>query len=104
VPITCVRANASPSAIERSTCDSAAKVDDRVAASDELAHERAVLDRADDEVGVGAGEVLAPPGVGELVEHDELVLGAEEAHVGRADEAAAACHEQPHATALRAAR
>ena len=71
------------------------EVDDRVDALGQLQHEVAVLDRADDQLHV-VGQVLAPPGVGELVEHHHVVLVLDEAHVGRADEAGRAGHEQPH--------
>ncbi len=74
------------------------EVDDRVAALHRLAHDLGVLDRADDELGA-LRQVLAAAGVGELVEHAYLVLGAGEAHVGGADEAGGAGDEQLHAAA-----
>ena len=49
----------------------------------------------DDQLDV-VGHVLAPAGVGELVEHDDVVVVLDEPDVGRADEAGGAGHEQPH--------
>ena len=72
------------------------EVDDRVAALHRLAHDRRVLDRADDQLGA-LGQVLAPAGVGELVEHDDLVLVAGEPHVGGADEPGGAGDQELHA-------
>ena len=67
------------------------EVHDQLAALHRLAHGVRVLDRALDELDpvLDVGQVLAPPGVGELVEHDDLVVGPrleQHAHVGRADE------------------
>ena len=109
VPITCVTANGSWPAIERSTCDSAAKFTTRSQPSIALAHGRRVLDRALDELDpvLDLGEVLAPPRVRELVEHDHLVVGPrleQHAHVGRADEPGGAGHERPHVATARSAR
>jgi hypothetical protein len=72
------------------------EVDDRVDTSGDLPDQLAVLDAADHELD-GVRHVLAPPRVGELVEHDDLVVGLEEAHVRGADEPGAAGHEQLHA-------
>ena len=79
------------------------EVDDRVAALHRLAHDRRVLDPADEQLGA-LGQVLAPPRVGQLVEHADVVLVADQPHVGRADEAGGAGDEDPHARASLSAR
>ena len=98
MPITWVRAKASWSSIERSTWDSAAKLTTASQPSIASRTTLRVLDRAHDQLR-SLGQVLAPAGVGELVEHPHLVLAADEAHVGGADEAGGAGDEQLHATA-----
>ena len=81
------------------------EVDDRVAALDRRRDGVAVVDVALDELDAvrrQALEVLAPPGVGELVEHAHRVvrvLGEPAAHEVRADEPGAAGDEQLHAAA-----
>ena len=100
VPSACVRTNASGSAIERSTCVSAAKLTTASAPSIALGDRRGILDRAVHEAEVGSDvfEVLAAPRVGQLVEHDDLVavLARAQAREVRADEAGAAADEQLH--------
>jgi hypothetical protein len=71
------------------------EVHDRVRALGELEHEIAVLDRADHQLHV-VGQVLAPAGVGQLVEDDDRVLRVQHVHEGGADEAGGAGNEQPH--------
>jgi hypothetical protein len=71
------------------------EVDDRVDALGQLQHEVAILDRAHDQLDV-VGQVLAPAGVGQLVEHNHVVLVLDEVDIGRADEAGGAGDEQPH--------
>jgi hypothetical protein len=71
------------------------EVHDGVHAIGHLEHEVAVLDRAHHQLDV-LGQVVAPPGVGELVEHDDRVAGVQQVDEGRADEAGGARHEQPH--------
>ena len=75
------------------------EVHDRVGAVDRLGDRRRVLDPRVDEDDVQALEVLATSGVGELVEHDDLVavVAQAQAHEVRADEAGAAADEQLHA-------
>ena len=72
------------------------EVHDRVDAVDRLGDRRRVLDPRVDERDVEALEVLAPPGVRELVEHDDLVavLAQAQPHEVRADEAGAAADEE----------
>ena len=77
------------------------EVDDRVDALHRLADDLRVLDRALDQLDA-LGQVLRPAGVGELVEHDDLVLGAGDADVGGADESGGAGDEQLHAASLSA--
>ena len=102
MPWAWVVTNASGSAIERSTCVSAAKLTtasrpsiasrDGVGVLDARVHEREARAVAD------VGEVLLAAGVGELVEHDDLVavLGDALADEVRADEAGSAADEQLH--------
>jgi len=71
------------------------EVDDRVDALHRFAHHRRVLDPALDQCRA-LRQVLAPAGVGELVEDDDLVLGAGDADVGRADETGGAGHQELH--------
>ena len=114
MPSACVVTNASGSAIERSTCVSAAKL---TIASGAAARSRrrpprgsSIAPRTKRKRGsLGeVVEVLLAPGVGELVEHRHLVAVLEQAlaHEGRADEAGAAADEQFHARIIpaRAAR
>ena len=107
MPSAWVVTNASGSAIERSTCVSAAKLTTASTPSIAAADGVGVLDPAVDELDVEVLEVLAPAGVGELVEDDDLVavLAHAQADEVRADEAGAAADEQLHAgTSVRAAR
>ena len=93
--------NASGSAIERSTCVSAAKLTIASAppASIALRDGLRVLDRAVDEAKAGRVgdvlEVLLAPGVGELVEHGHLVavLAHTQPRKRAADEAGAAADQ-----------
>ena len=98
--------NASGSAIERSTCVSAAKLTTASTPASAVAHRVGVLDPAVDEADVEVLEVLAAAGVGELVEHDDLVAVLREAHADevRADEPGAAADEQLHQAVTRVAR
>ena len=98
--------NASGSAIERSTCVSAAKLTTASASAIASGDRVAVLDPGVHEAVLDALEVLAPARVGELVEHGHVVAEVAHAlaHEGRADEPGAAADEQPHASALEAAR
>ena len=106
MPTACVVTNASGSAIERSTCVSAAKFTTASTPCDRGGDRVGVLDAGVHELDVEAREVLAPPGVRELVEHDDVVAVVAQAHAheGRADEAGAAADEQLHDTATRVAR
>ena len=74
------------------------EVHDGVDARDRGRHCAGILDPGMHEADVEAGEVLLAPGVGELVEHDDVVAMVLEAHAheGRADEPRAAADEQPH--------
>ena len=111
MPSACVETNASGSAIERSTCVSAAKL--TIASGEPASIARgdrlAVLDRAAHEAKARlveqVVEVLLAPGVGELVEHGHLVavLAHALARERRADEAGAAADEQFHARIIPAA-
>ena len=79
MPSACVSTNASGSAIERSTWVSAAKLTIASTPASALGDRGGVLDRAVDErASRRRPQVLAPAGVGELVEDDDLVavLGA----------------------------
>ena len=84
------------------------EVDDRLTAQHRSGDDLAILDRPLDELDplLHVGEVLAPTGVGELVEHDDLIspLLEGEAHVRGADEPGAAGHEDPHRASARSAR
>ncbi len=102
MPWACVLTNASGSAIERSTCVSAAKfttasrpsIAAATASASSIARVHEGVARAVGDV----GEVLLAPGVGELVEDDDLVavLGDALADEVRADEAGPAADEQLH--------
>ncbi len=76
------------------------KVDDRVAVGDRVGHRRGVLDRPVHEPDLvdHVVQVLAPPGVGQLVQHGYLVAVLTEAQANerRADEPGAATYQQPH--------
>ena len=95
--------NASGSAIERSTCVSAAKL--TTASTPSIASATAsassIPARTNAKPGAVAdvGEVLLAAGVGELVEHGDgvAVLGDPLADEVRADEAGSAADEQLHA-------
>jgi hypothetical protein len=65
-----------------------------------------VLDAGVHEADVEALEVLHAPGVGELVEDDEIVAVLLEAHAdeGRADEPRAAADQKPHQAVTLVAR
>ena len=106
MPCPLVLTKASGSEIERSTWVSAAKLTIAShAVADRAVDGVAVLDRADDELDVGQVlQVLAPPGVRELVEHDDLValVAHPQAHEVRADEAGPSTDEQPHTAFLSA--
>ena len=110
MPTACVVTNASGSAIERSTWVSAAKLTTASQPSIAAATASGVLDAGVHEGVAGAvahvGEVLLAPGVGELVEHHDLVavLGQPLADEVRADEAGPAADEQPHLATAAAAR
>ena len=82
------------------------EVDDRVGVRDRLGDLVGVLDAADDQPDVEPVEVLAPAGVGELVEHRDLVavLGEALAHEVGADEAGSSADQQSHAVTSRRAR
>ena len=82
------------------------EVHDGVDAVDRAGDRVGILDAGVHEVDVEAREVLAPAGVRELVEHDDVVavVAQAQAHEGRADEAGAAADEQLHDTATRVAR
>ncbi len=71
------------------------EVDDRVDALHRIGDRALVLDRAVDELVLDVVEVLAAPGVGELVEHDDVVavIAHADAHEVRADEARAAADQ-----------
>jgi hypothetical protein len=75
------------------------EVDDRVDAVQRAGHRVGVLDPRVDELHVQAREVLAATGVGELVEHDDLVavLGQAQPDEVRADEPGAAADQELHA-------
>ena len=103
MPITWVRAKASWSSIERSTWDSAAKL--TTASQPSIASRTtAGSSIAPTTSSIALGQVLAPAGVGELVEHPHLVLAADEADVGGADEAGGAGDEELHAASFSARR
>ena len=103
VPITCVRAKASWSAMERSTCDSAAKL--TTASTPSITSRTAFGSSiAPDHERHGLGKVLPAAGVRELVEHHHLVILRHEPHVGGADEPGRTGHEQLHACTSRSAR
>jgi hypothetical protein len=73
------------------------EVDDRFAACARERHVGGLRDVAVVELDLG-GQVRAVPGVRQLVEHDDLVPGAEQPfHEVRADEAGAAGDENLHA-------
>ena len=78
------------------------EVDHRVDAVDRLGDRVGVLDRAVHEGVLDVLEVLAPPGVGQLVEDDDLVAAVAHAHAHevRADEAGAATDQELHAGTL----
>ena len=110
MPWACVRTNASGSAIERSTWVSAAKLTiasigpARLAsASSALATACGILDRSVHEAKAGilgeVVEVLLATGIGELVEHDHLVvvLAQAQAHEIGTDEPRATADQEPHA-------
>ena len=87
------------------------EVDDRIAALQGPGDGLRVLDGAMDEgearVVAQVLEILLAPGVGELVEHDDLVTVIAQAQPGevRADEPGTAADEQLHAaTSARSAR
>ena len=98
--------NAVGSRIERSTCDSAAKLTTASQSLDELEHQRRVGDVALHEpepvgrarVGERVVEVAAVARVRELVDDGDRIVGAAEAALDerRPDEAGAAGHEHPH--------
>ena len=94
--------NASGSSIERSTWDSAAKL--TTASQPSIALATALGSSISPSTNRSARrprQVLAPAGVGELVEHHDLVAGlGAQAHVGRADEPGAAGDEQLHRPAV----
>ncbi len=97
MPIACVLTNASGSAIERSTCVSAAKFTTASTPSIAPATASGVLDRPVDEGVLDVLQVLLPAGVGELVQDDDLVARLDAlADEGRADEPGPAAHEQLH--------
>ena len=86
------------------------EVDDRVGARDCAGNSGRILDRPLEErearVVLDVAEILVAPGVGQLVEDDDLVLARAQSHAHevRADEAGAAADEEPHASAARSAR
>ena len=98
MPTAWVWTNASGSAIERSTWVSAAKLTTASTPVERAADRVGVLDAGLDQLDVEVGEVLAPAGVGELVEHDDVVAVVGDALAGevRADEPGAAADEQLH--------
>ena len=71
------------------------EVDDRVTALHRLTHGGGILDGALDQLGT-VRQVLAPPGIGELVEDDDVVLVTYQPHVGGADEACGAGNQESH--------
>jgi hypothetical protein len=81
------------------------EVDDRVDAPDHGGDGVGVLDRAEAEfkarIRLEVAQAFAPAGIGELVEHDDLVVVLAQAHANevRADEARPAADQQPHAWA-----
>ena len=89
--------NSAAPRIERSTCVSAAKFDDRLAPRARLGDRVRVADVALDELEPSAVEVRAVAGVRQLVEHDDVVAGRGESlrEVG-ADEPGAAGDEHAH--------
>ena len=100
VPCMLVMMNASGPWIERSTWVSAAKLTIASQPAAASADRRRILDRAVDEPDLVdyVVEVLPAPGVGELVEHRDLVAVLAEPHPDerRADESGAAAYEQLH--------
>ena len=102
VPKTSVWMNASGSSIERSTCDSAAKL--TTASQPSIARataSRSAMSASTNSTlpGRSPGQVLAAPRVGELVEDDDPVvrmLGEAAAHIGRADEPGPSGNEKFH--------
>ena len=75
------------------------EVHDRIAAAHHRPDHLGILDRPLDEpdLVLDVREVLAPSGVGELVEHDDLVAAVErDAHVAGTDEARTTRDEDPH--------
>jgi hypothetical protein len=78
------------------------KVDDRVDPGERLLDSVGILDRGVDEgeprVGLDIAQALAATGVGQLVEHGDLVVAAREAlpHKVRADETGTTADEQLH--------
>ena len=101
MPSICVRTNASGSAIDRSTCVSAAKFTTASAPSIASATAAGSSMAPWTNVVRGVAQVLAPAGIGQLVEDDHVVavLGRAQAREVRADEARPAGDEQPHAAA-----
>ena len=107
-PKTSVWMNSPGDSIERSTWDSAAKL--TIASQPSIAAataSRSAMSPSTSSTPVRgeALEVLAPPRVGELVEHPDRVArvsGEAVAHVGRADEPGAARDQDPHARGLAA--
>ena len=104
-PITPVTRNASGSRMERSTCDSAAKLSTASTSAHEVVHDIPVGDVADHEpqacvhlrVGADRRQVGLVAGVGQLVEDGDLgaVAPAENvADVARPDEPGPAGHEE----------
>ena len=104
MPSACVRTNASGSAIERSTCVSAAKLttasQPSIACMTTCGSSIAPCTNVKPGSVADVVEVLLAPGVGELVEDDDLVaeLGQPLADEVRADEAGAAADQKPHET------
>ena len=83
--------------IERSTCVSAAKLTIASQPAAAVATASGIGDVALVELVLDALEVRAVAGVGQLVEHDDLVAGRREPpHEVRADEAGAAGDEDAH--------
>ena len=97
VPSTSVTMNSAGPRIERSTCDSAAKLTIASQPAAACCDRLGIGDVALVEVVLDAVEVRAVARVGELVEHDDLVARrGETAHEMRADEAGAAGDEDAH--------